>query len=335
MENNDKVARNGVLDIMKGLGILLVIIGHSTIPKMPHDIIYSFHMPLFFVVAGFLYKAKPLNGKWWKNNVYRLLIPYLIFGVIWIGYDLVHSLANDMSLAIVKGDMFALVWSNSGPHDNAYLGSISNGVGVAWFFFALFWCRVVFAYTERYINKNLLPLTILLVSFASYIILSHVVLPFAILQGTLALVFYYLGYLSKNMFAEVNENNVFTAVVKHQWIGFIVLLVLLIWIRCIRHSHIILAFGYFGQWEMDVIGSLGGIFLIYLVSLLIDKYGYKFKDGLEFIGRNSLVLFVVHSVEYQMHVFYNYQNATATGWGGASFNKAFRGFGNHVCLSFS
>lgn len=39
-------------DILKGGGILLVILGHIQIPYMLKTVIYSFHMPLFFFVSG-------------------------------------------------------------------------------------------------------------------------------------------------------------------------------------------------------------------------------------------------------------------------------------------
>ena len=58
--------------IAKGIGIILVVIGHfhpDTSPLYWSDIrviIYSFHMPLFFVLSGYLY----VNGKY----VYRELV---------------------------------------------------------------------------------------------------------------------------------------------------------------------------------------------------------------------------------------------------------------------
>lgn len=54
------------LDALKGILIILVILGHSIQYKMmdyQHDVlfrvIYSFHMPLFFLISGFLtYKGR-------------------------------------------------------------------------------------------------------------------------------------------------------------------------------------------------------------------------------------------------------------------------------------
>lgn len=43
-------------DILKGGGILLVILGHIQIPYMLKTVIYSFHMPLFFFVSGCFFR---------------------------------------------------------------------------------------------------------------------------------------------------------------------------------------------------------------------------------------------------------------------------------------
>ena len=52
------------IDIAKALGILLVILGHCVYTaKIPHlgVSIYSFHMPLFFIISGMF--VKPIGFK--------------------------------------------------------------------------------------------------------------------------------------------------------------------------------------------------------------------------------------------------------------------------------
>ena len=60
------------LDWLKGMGIMLVIIGHSfrdemrvvsSVADFIYSLIYVFHMPLFFAIAGYLFH---LN---YKNNI--------------------------------------------------------------------------------------------------------------------------------------------------------------------------------------------------------------------------------------------------------------------------
>ena len=47
--------RNRAFDIMKGVGILSVILGHMDIEPYWRNVIYSFHMPLFFILAGYFF----------------------------------------------------------------------------------------------------------------------------------------------------------------------------------------------------------------------------------------------------------------------------------------
>ena len=41
------------IDLLKGIGIILVLLGHLPINGIMHMLIYSFHMPLFFFCSGF------------------------------------------------------------------------------------------------------------------------------------------------------------------------------------------------------------------------------------------------------------------------------------------
>lgn len=58
----ETVERERALDVIKGVGILLVVVGHTSCPDVLKTWIYSFHMPLFFMVAGYLF-----NERKWKS----------------------------------------------------------------------------------------------------------------------------------------------------------------------------------------------------------------------------------------------------------------------------
>ena len=51
------------LDIAKGIGMILVYIGHCRIPgdNPLFQWIYSFHMPLFFFISGLLFKRRDFS----------------------------------------------------------------------------------------------------------------------------------------------------------------------------------------------------------------------------------------------------------------------------------
>lgn len=66
------------LDSAKGFGIILVVLGHASLIGHLNQVLYSFHMPLFFIISGMLFKPHPLKELLGKK-ARRLLVPYLTF----------------------------------------------------------------------------------------------------------------------------------------------------------------------------------------------------------------------------------------------------------------
>ena len=101
MDEMKQIGHFQFIDFIKGLAILLVIVGHliqgnATIGggnNLIYGWIYMYHMGLFFACSGFLYKwkddpsgIKPFLVELYKKTA-RLLIPFLIWGLIMHIYD--------------------------------------------------------------------------------------------------------------------------------------------------------------------------------------------------------------------------------------------------------
>ena len=79
------------ISLFKFIAITLVIVGHT--PNIPDEIrnyIYSFHMPIFFMIYGFIkYDTNKYNNIKWILNVEKksmsILIPYFIWAFIYSG----------------------------------------------------------------------------------------------------------------------------------------------------------------------------------------------------------------------------------------------------------
>ena len=71
------------VDSAKGFGILCVILGHTHIPLLGRQLIYSFHLPFFFLLSGIflMKKAKPFKEEL-TNKVRSLLVPYFLFNLV-------------------------------------------------------------------------------------------------------------------------------------------------------------------------------------------------------------------------------------------------------------
>lgn len=78
--------RDRSLDIVKGLAIILMVIGHCySKENVLLQIIYSFHMPCFFMISGIIYgnKAESKTYKFsYKKAIVHLLLPYIVFSVL-------------------------------------------------------------------------------------------------------------------------------------------------------------------------------------------------------------------------------------------------------------
>ena len=86
-----KKERNLLIDYLKGFAILLVILGHSIQYNAPdffdHNIlfriIYSFHMPLFMFVSGFLaFSTFKATGNSLMKRFRSLVIPFFVWFII-------------------------------------------------------------------------------------------------------------------------------------------------------------------------------------------------------------------------------------------------------------
>ena len=49
------ISRIPMIDVAKGIGIILVVIGHTNLPTLVMNLIYAFHVPLFFVLSGMVF----------------------------------------------------------------------------------------------------------------------------------------------------------------------------------------------------------------------------------------------------------------------------------------
>lgn len=71
-------------DILKGLLIICVVIGHTV--KTPYINVFWFHVPAFFLIAGYFAKIpanNPLTNKeQWRKWACRFIVPYLSWSTI-------------------------------------------------------------------------------------------------------------------------------------------------------------------------------------------------------------------------------------------------------------
>ena len=79
------------LDIAKGLAIILMVVGHTSLPDLLSRFIWSFHMPLFFIASGYTTNWGYLSD-FITNKLKRLLLPFLCYSTIVMSIQIILNL---------------------------------------------------------------------------------------------------------------------------------------------------------------------------------------------------------------------------------------------------
>ena len=141
-------------DAAKGLGVLLVGLGHSRLlPEWASAWIYSFHMPLFFLLSGWFFSLRPGGvGATLRHKALPILMPYLAYNLAFFCWESAAALA-----------------AGGGPDWDGLLGIAlqwpdTPWAGRAWFFPGLFAAECLFALLLRALEgreNRLLPAALL------------------------------------------------------------------------------------------------------------------------------------------------------------------------------
>ncbi len=132
-----KEKRLEYIDMLKGVGIILVVIGHSTyVSENVLTWLASFHMPLFFLVSGMLFAYKHSQqeafGSYVRKRFCGMMIPYFWFSLIYIGVDYYYLYAHPEVV-------------NQAFINTAVLQALSfYGISVLWFLPAVFMGEICF-----------------------------------------------------------------------------------------------------------------------------------------------------------------------------------------------
>ncbi len=192
------MARNNTIDIMKGIAIIAVIAGHVfPLDSLGRQLIYSFHMPLFFIVAGYLFKPNTNYRKKLSADFSRLLVPYLFIALCFTIYLL--ATYSDTLFAL-RYSFIAMIFGSACNHAS-YFWSAPPRIGAAWFLPALFWCRQIYNFV--YCHTNNPRYIIATIAFTATITDFYLInLPFAILPGSSAMMFYMIGNVIRSRIIE-------------------------------------------------------------------------------------------------------------------------------------
>ena len=289
--------RYDYIDYAKGLGILLVVWAHILTVGWSHQVIYAFHMPLFFFISGMLFRKDKYTSlmQFITVRAKRLLIPYFIYSVAtWVVWALFRYLRHDDVASFWKPLLQIFFAQGSGEflvHNSAL-----------WFIPCLFAVEVMYFFFSR-LNRQWLTLAFCFLTAAAGVVLSCIfganylfLLPWNLDAAFYALPFYGIAntvmhYTSHSKLLDYCKDNRWTA-----FFAAIIFAVIMI-NMALSSGECSMGSSSYNCNELIFFGrALCGCTALLLTTLLISSFDKtpKIMQWIRWCGANSLDIMCLH-----------------------------------------
>lgn len=310
--------RNETYDLMKGIALILMMLCHLVYTEGPmKHFIYSFHMPLFFILAGvFAKNIEDISSfkDFTLKNAKRLLLPYVVTMLMLCVWGGIQSIAkHDVSFFLRH--FFSMITASADGW-NSQWGLIY--AGPMWFLIALFIVREIFAGLQflcRHIGEKYRDLSIVGISLVLSVISVSIhpllpSLPFCLMQAFTAIAFYAVGWY-------FHQHPI------PQWLKIVCFL---IWPIAIIYGGINIESCRIHYYLLSFIGAFGGTYAVYILCKVLEKLQTNITrlkpifSPLAWCGKFTLPILCMHELEMYSGIMYSLKCripsiAIALGWG--------------------
>ena len=277
------------IDVARGIGMFLVVFGHalsdsflgvqkgSGVPSILFRLIYSFHMPLFFFLSGFLSKKLlediNFNGKieYIRKRFFRLMIPYIFVGILYIPLNIIFSKFTSTS---ENGNVFLNFLFGVNPNFQL------------WTLYALFLCGSIIC-VFSFISKKLL----FLISIFLYVLSSRAEFEIHIINDFFEnFIFYVSGLLFyKKHYIEERK----TSFVLERKESLFCLIIVFILANYFKKYNFIWDFNLF-----SILAAFCGIFIVIILAQNIIKFRKNFLINFNYkfwtyIGKYAMDIYIL------------------------------------------
>ena len=280
------------IDLYRGMLIFLVCLGHrNSTNNAVLQWLYSFHLPAFFFISGYLIKDKH-----YINNLYgylkrianRLIVPYFLLGIIYIFINVLYCIIFSKPLSLLYW-FISLLTTNQFQQAN---------IGPLWFLHSLIYVEIISFFLHKVTNNELgcsIFLAVLGLLFIEYKnSLSFMMIGDSFLLNIptilIGVFFYNCGHFIKQ--------------IQHKWKSFfayrrnkIVVTVFVVFINLIIsikiNDRVDLRYARVGVPILFLIGAFSGIAFLYIIVKCLIHVKFV-KNSIEFYGQNTLPVMTFH-----------------------------------------
>lgn len=302
--------RSDRFTLLKAIAIICVVLSHAGIRGWLFDFVFIFHVPVFFMCAGYFFHTKYLNDErtFVMHRIKGLYWPFLRWSVFFL---VIHNLLFPLGLLSEQygnaggGVLHPYTWHEWSQHLWSIVFNMSGYndflCGTFWFFRALLIASLLFLLlfkvlqrsehfvTHTQVGWGILGTALLLTLWKVTTGLTMTGVPQGGYRELMALAFMAAGFLLRQY--KVID------IVNWQVAAPCALLVV---VASIGFPSSMVWNGSLYDFLALPIPAVAAFIALAWVSGLINKYGYRTRQALLYIGDRTLYIFAFHLVAFKM-----------------------------------
>jgi len=302
--------RNTVLSICKAIAIILMCAGHAEGPTLLVTFIYLFHMPVFFIAAGYFFDKKYLQDPWTfvRKRFKGLYVPFvkwsvffLVFHNLFFKIGLLNEQYGNWTGGVTHPYTWHQLWQRL-VHIIFSMGGYDEFLaGAFWFFRALLVSSIVFLvlylllYNRRkWLNHGTVPVAIALLSlgFAWFKVANHLTIA-TIVQGGIrecwGVLFFALGVIYRR-----HEH-----IVPQHWALTLSYAAMLVAGAALGWQGMALKVDGLTVATLPFTGAIGFL-MVHHIATWLDSHDGIVKRFMVYCGNNTLYIYVFHIISFKL-----------------------------------
>lgn len=262
------------IDVAKGIGIIAVMLGHIYGGELS-KVMYMFHMPLFFIIGGFLFRKKEDKKQFLIDKAVQLMLPYVVF------LFLIYSFMTWQFLKAGNASFGSLAAFLVRP----LLGGVwlAGCATVFWFVPVFFLAQQLFNWLLNTLDQKKLQLIMLSFLLLAYLNSAYAIrVPWDINVVFMALPLFYLGYLLKDFDFQ-----------RFGWVACVISVFAIFVTLKGYHNYFDMKVAYYGIPIVTLVSALAIIAVVFNAGVLLSKSSIMYAFWGE-IGKASMVIMYLH-----------------------------------------
>lgn len=274
------------IDIAKGLGIVFIVLGHSWFSRFTglNEIIFSFHVPLFFLLSGIFLNVSEGIKKSFINKFSSIMKPYFL-------------------VLIFLGFVYVIIGRKTSLEFLEYLFYISYGTGemipyvAMWFLPSLFVTYMYSMVVIKYVSIRYLYIYLIAFLIIGFMIMDNFrplfievfnrtniyALPLSVDIVFVTSFYFLLGYLFRNEIKDEEFN----------FVQFIISAIIFIYLHYTYDYSMDLNVRRYDDLFISTLLAISGSLIIIQVSRLLRNLNYFNRLFIE-LGKASLFILIFH-----------------------------------------